>query len=371
MATVTGLVLILVSTVVLVRRIRLFREHSIEEWPEIRASVTGPVLWMEPDFGKFLRGIGPSVAAAIFAGVGVAALAGGSPVNAGLMLAAAVAVAAWRWPMADRTGQKSGWSAEAILAAVLLIMTANWIAHPALETGMPRVPSVPSLGASNTRADLSGVILTLPIKSREKLLPSPSITRVGQVTMAVRPVRIEFDGVYWYFKAPDPRPRRDAKVVRGDPMRERIRSTNAIPIQMEAHQRLPEHTLMNRYQEIVVKMRDTDNLPGLIRVSLLLKGEKGMAYAAGNAGVGVQQNATWIWKPACCGGGATLPCLGNSTREGLDGVGGTSGTRASKSASGSACRRGGFPLEAMTELVPDVTVSAKTTWNHSQIIGYN
>jgi hypothetical protein len=275
MATVTGLVLILVSTVMLVRRVRLFRMHSVEEWLENQASDTGPVLWMEPDFGEFLRGIGPSVAAAIFAEVGIAALAGGSPVNAGLMLAAAVAVPAWRWPMADRTGRKSGWSAEAALAAVLLIMTANWIAHPALETGMPRVPSVPSLEASNTRADLSGVILTLPIKSREKVLPLLSITRDGQVTMAMRPVRIEFNGVYWYFKAPDPRPRRDAKVVRGDPMRERIRSTNAIPIQMEAHQPLPEHTLMNRYQEIVLRMRDGDNLPGLVRVNLLLKCEKG------------------------------------------------------------------------------------------------
>ncbi len=44
---------------------------------------------------------------------------------------------------------------------------------------------------------------------------------------------------------------------------------------MEAHQRLPELTSVDRYHDIIVKMRDADNLPGLLRVSLLLEGEKG------------------------------------------------------------------------------------------------
>jgi hypothetical protein len=129
--------------------------------------------------------------------------------------------------------------------------------------------------ASRPGTDLSGVILTLPTKPRDQALPSLPMSRGQQVTFTTPPLRIEFDGVYWYFQAPDPRPRRDAKVVRGDPMRARIRSTNTVPIQMEAHQRLPEHTPMHRYGDIVVRMRDGDNLPGLVRISLLLGGEKG------------------------------------------------------------------------------------------------
>jgi len=274
MAGSNGVVLIPVVTLVLVRRVRLFRVQRIEEWPAMWAGDTGPVLWIEPAFGEFLRGIGPSMAAAIAAVGGMAALAGGSPVSAGLLLAVAVGMPAWRWPMADRAGRKLGWSVEAALAAVLLVVMAKWVARPRPGGGEVRVQRPPLAAASRTGGDLSGVILTLPIKPREKVLPSPPIQRGGQVTMAMRPVRIEFDGVYWYFQAPDPRPRRDAKVVQGDPMRAKIRSTNTIPIQMEAHQRLPEDTSMDLYREIVVTVEDADSVPGLIRVSLLLAGEK-------------------------------------------------------------------------------------------------
>ena len=273
-----GVVLIPVAAVVLVRRIRLFRVQRIEEWPAMCVTHTGPALWMEPTFREFLRGIGPSVAAAIVAGGGAAALVGGNPVSAGLMLAAAVTVPAWRWPMADRAGQKSGWGVETVLAVILIVMTANWAAHsgPGIpEARVPRPPPVSALVASHPGTDLSSVILTLPTKPREKTLPPLPMTLGGQAPMTTRPVRIEFDGVYWYFKAPDRRPPRDAKVVKGDPMRARIRSTDIIPIQMEAHQRLPDRTSMDRFREILVRMRDGDNVPGLIRVSLLLEGKIG------------------------------------------------------------------------------------------------
>ncbi len=99
MAGSNGVVLIRVVTLVLVRRVRLFRVQRIEEWPAMWAGDTGPVLWIEPAFGEFLRGIGPSMAAAIAAVGGMAALAGGSPVSAGLLLAVAVGMPAWRWPI--------------------------------------------------------------------------------------------------------------------------------------------------------------------------------------------------------------------------------------------------------------------------------
>lgn len=274
MAGTNGVVLIPVLTLVLVRRIRLFRVQRIEEWPAMWAGDIGPVLWMEPAFGEFLRGIGPSLAAAIVAGGGMAALAGGNPVSACLLLAVAVAMPAWRWPMADRAGRKSGWSVEAALAAVLMVIMVNWVARPRPGDPEARVRRPPLVAASRTGGDLSGVILTLPVKPREKVLPLPPIQRGGPVTTATRPVRIEFDGVYWYFQAPDPRPPRGAKVVKGDPMRAQIRSTNTIPIQMEAHQRLPENMSMDLYREIVVTVKDADSVPGLIRVSLLLAGEK-------------------------------------------------------------------------------------------------
>jgi hypothetical protein len=72
------------------------------------------------------------------------------------------------------------------------------------------------------------------------VLPPPPIKQGGQMATALRPVLIAFDGVYWYFQAPDRRPPLDAKVVQGDPVRAKIRSTKTIPLQMEAHQRLRE-----------------------------------------------------------------------------------------------------------------------------------
>ena len=273
-----GLLLLPLLTLVIVRRVRLLRGQEVVDRPPMWASDIGPVLWTEPEFGEFLRAISPSLAAAVVAHCGAAALAGGSPVAASVLLAIAVAVPAGRWPMPDRAGRKSGWSVEAVTAAVLILWLLNWAARPGLaglEARAQRPPEVAAEASPRSGRDLSGVILTLPIKPREKVLFPPPSNRDGHVVATMRPIRIEFDGVYWYFQAPDRRPRRNAKVVEGDPSRAKIRSTNGIPIQMEAHQRLPEQAFVDRYEAIVVKMRDADSLAGLVKVSLLLEGENG------------------------------------------------------------------------------------------------
>jgi len=278
MAETSCVVLIPVVTLVVIRRVRLFRMRCVEDQLTLRIGDTQLALWMEPDFGAFLQRIMPSLAAAFVAECGMTALAAGNPVSAGVLLGVAVVVPAWRWPMADRVGRKGRWSVEAALAAVLMLIAANWAARPKVggsETREPLAPLTTAKGMSREGGDLSGVILTMPIRPREKVLPPPPIKRGGQVAAVRRPLKIQFDGVYWYFKAPDRQPRRDARVMQGDPSRSKIRSTNAIPIQMEAHQRLPEFTSMNDYQEISVRMSDADNVQGLIRVSLLLQGEKG------------------------------------------------------------------------------------------------
>ena len=273
----SAVVLLPIVTLVLVRRVRLLRWQNTEDWPATwAADDTVPTFWLEPDWNAFLREIRSSVASASVTHLGVAALAGGSSVTAGLLLAVAVAVPAWRWPMADRAGRKSGWGWEAAVALALILVSLNWIARRE-EGGPPatRPPLVSDATAARYGKDLSGVILTLPIKPQEKLLAPAPVNLLGRAAAAARPVRIDFDGEYWYFQAPDRRPRQDARVVRGDPVKAKIRSTNAIPIQMEAHQRLPEQTSIDPYREIVVTIRDADDLPGLIRISLLLQGEKG------------------------------------------------------------------------------------------------
>ena len=82
---------------------------------------------------------------------------------------------------------------------------------------------------------------------------------------------IPFDGAYWYFKLPDGRPRADAPVVRGDPRRKQIRSTDTRPLMMEAHQRLDSPIRMDCCRAIRVTVQSGGSGRGAISLEVRLE----------------------------------------------------------------------------------------------------
>jgi len=117
----------------------------------------------------------------------------------------------------------------------------------------------------------SGVILLAPPKVHQKLVSTPPMKHPKLMGRFIKPVIIPFDGAYWYFKHPDPRPEPDARVVRGNPTKENVRSTDWIPISMEAHQYLGASLNTDCCTEIRVAIQNADNRSGTISLEVLLK----------------------------------------------------------------------------------------------------
>lgn len=116
----------------------------------------------------------------------------------------------------------------------------------------------------------SGVILwPLPEKHKKIVPPSPannSFTTGVHNTI----LKIRFDGVYWYFKSPDKRPKPDAHVQHGNPMKVNIHSTDWRPIMMEARQNLGILVDTNCCLQIRIAIQNADNSPGRIALGVIL-----------------------------------------------------------------------------------------------------
>jgi hypothetical protein len=85
-----------------------------------------------------------------------------------------------------------------------------------------------------------------------------------------KPLVIRFDGSYWYFQPRGKGRGAKAHVERGSPLTVDVRSTNYIPLVMEAHQSLAAAIPLKCCREIRVTIENYDNAPGVISLGVLL-----------------------------------------------------------------------------------------------------
>ena len=85
-----------------------------------------------------------------------------------------------------------------------------------------------------------------------------------------KPVTIRFDGSYWYFQPRGNGVGTRAHLARGSPLTVDVRSTNHIPLIMEAHQSLAAAIPLACCREIQVAIENYDNAPGIIALGVLL-----------------------------------------------------------------------------------------------------
>lgn len=252
--------------------------------PEMFAQDTTPRLW---------RVLLPSLLIALVIDGGVAIFAANHAWMAGCLFAVAAAYFAER--LLNRTAAQvkvrdgsvrrasvGNSAAVWVLTVVALLpflasvgMTMRW------WLGMPAVHAADHAAnfASRAMHGYSGIILTRPKIPHQIVTPvlvaNPEGFRKQDKT-------IPFDGQYWYFQWPDVRPGVDAPVVKGDPTKNRIKSTDDEAVMMEAHQRLAQPIDGSCCRALQLNVMNADAVPGKITLEVQLRDAHGYVASLGN-----------------------------------------------------------------------------------------
>ena len=165
-----------------------------------------------------------------------------------------------------------------ITTAVILLGFQRGIGSSAMDAAsaidrsyLRRTPQEKSR-AANSASAISGYesIILWPVPEKKKLLAPPPSGTSPQVVRMTKPLVIRFDGPYWYFRPPRTSPGLRAHVVHGSPLGVDIRSTDFVPLLMEARQSLGAAVQLTRCREIQVTIENHDNIPGRIALGVLL-----------------------------------------------------------------------------------------------------
>jgi hypothetical protein len=172
---------------------------------------------------------------------------------------------------------REGLTAVLLTTAVLLMRFQRGIYSSAMDAASaPDRSSVSRYLQEKSRpgnfAALAGYesIILWPVPQKKKLLASTSSGTSPLAVRMTKPLVIRFDGPYWYFRPPRKSPGSRAHVVHGTPLAVNIRSTDFVPLLMEARQSLGAAIPLTCCREIQVTIENHDNIPGRIAIGVLL-----------------------------------------------------------------------------------------------------
>ncbi|HEY6375223.1 MAG TPA: hypothetical protein VIX90_06830 [Edaphobacter sp.] len=254
------------------------KQYTVERGRISAERPAGALIWID-DSKPLVRVILPSLVVAVIAEAALIAMVGERYRSASLF--AAGCAAALMWQVAPRASARSISTTQKIVLlnlaflftmAVLLpylkgqrlFSTGDLLAKNALGGHRGEKGPEPANGSDG----YSGIIL-LPLTETPTTLVAPR--RKDSASTGGRPAQpmvIPFDGVYWYFKAPDRRPRPSARIVRGSSTKAVIRSSDRYPLLMEAHQRLGSRIDLVCCSGVQVVLQNADHRPGAIALEL-------------------------------------------------------------------------------------------------------
>jgi FtsH-binding integral membrane protein len=118
----------------------------------------------------------------------------------------------------------------------------------------------------------SGIILLPKKEASTKLVAPAPASGNGLLKNGRRanPLVIPFNGVYWFFKAPDVRPPEKAREMHGSPELLDIHSTDRRPLSMEAHEHLGSLLSLDCCSRIQIEIRNTDVYQETVSLELIL-----------------------------------------------------------------------------------------------------
>jgi hypothetical protein len=170
--------------------------------------------------------------------------------------------------------------AKTALPAILLTMWAllDGVAHRehalvALAAAQrPDPAAAKQKDRASTGLGFSGYesIILWPVPEKKQIVaplpPGMSLLAKGEK----QPLVLRFTGAYWYFQPPDKQPGPRALQTHGTPLQENIRSSNMLPLLMEAHQNLGAPVHLARCGEVQVAIENHDATTGPVAMALLL-----------------------------------------------------------------------------------------------------
>jgi hypothetical protein len=118
----------------------------------------------------------------------------------------------------------------------------------------------------------SGIVLR-PKKQTFTPLVAPAPILGGHslgTSRSTNPLVVPFNGVYWFFEAPDIRPPTGSREAHGSPELWNVRSTDQHPLSMEVHQNLGILIGLDCCSRIQVAIRNTDRYPETVSLELIL-----------------------------------------------------------------------------------------------------
>jgi hypothetical protein len=131
----------------------------------------------------------------------------------------------------------------------------------------------PSGSAASKFHDAYTGIILCPKKQTYTKLVAPAPVSFQQKPFdndRANPLIIPFDGVYWFYRAPDVQPPVKSHQAQGSPEMFDINSTDVRPLSMEAHQNLGTIIHLNCCSRIQIAIRNADRFPPSVSLELVI-----------------------------------------------------------------------------------------------------
>jgi hypothetical protein len=263
-------------------------------------SPTGNIFGM-PDSSPWIWRLCSACSAVLCVEAGVIAGVSGYPIIAAIMVGAGSAVLTWLAVEAHARSRPSRVAADSpsrilVALALAIVLTAagltrymththHWggLGNPSATNsrhGFSPIERHGQVGREKTAEELSSEfaeahpgVLLWPKKQTYTTLVAPPPLPGGSLfsnSRSSNPLVIPFNGVYWFFRAPDIRPPRGSREVFGTPDRFDTHSTDRTPLSMEAHQNVGTLIDLDRLRRILVAIRNTDRYPETVTLELIL-----------------------------------------------------------------------------------------------------
>jgi hypothetical protein len=205
----------------------------------------------------------------------------------GLLLSGAACLLLWHWrslvpadARIERNGRGAVRMATALLLAILVttitltvLIDGRWLGRPVQAATDAQRQAAEALRRKQRNGEISsgytGIILWTVPKKKEIVAPAPLSVSMAAASRR-RPLVIPFDGPYWYFQYPHKAPGRDAHKAQGDPTGFNIRSTDRLPLLMEAHQSLASPVPLACCGALDINVRNADNARGSVLLGVVL-----------------------------------------------------------------------------------------------------
>ncbi len=255
--------------------------------PEVFAS---PLLFEVPQVRPLWRSLLPYAITVVTAQAGLVFLVAGHLWSAASLFSACLLLLFVRHPLVTATSRnRRRFSRSAILQTALVFFLLTTALTPFLQKAYglrfmaKLLAAVPASTPQIRQAHASdsayfGVVLTLPPQPHPRIEPPTRADHVNFSRALVKPVVIPFDGVYWYFKAPDTRPGPGARIQRGDPIQANVRSTDRLALSMEAHQSLASPISTDCCHALRVDLLNGDDRLGVMHIEVTLRDTSGAMH---------------------------------------------------------------------------------------------